>query len=121
MKINIKATGIELSPALFSYVEKRLAKVEKYLDITEPIMAVELGKSTEHHKQGEIYRAEVRITGGGLDYYATKEAIDIYAAIDEVRDEIIHEITKNKGKKRELLRRGQRAIKNIIRGFFDKK
>ena len=117
MKINIKATGIELTPAISSYVEKRLAKIEKYLGSMDSVFAIELGRITQHHKHGEVYKAEVKISGAGANYYAVKESSDLYAAIDEVRDEVIHEITKDKGKRRELLRRGQRAIKDIARGF----
>lgn len=116
MKMNIKATGIELTPAISSYAEKRLMKVGKFLD-GDPVMSVELGKSTQHHKQGEVFRAEVRISGSGANYYAAKESQDLYAAIDEVKDEVIHEITKTKGKKRELVRRGQRAFKDLARGL----
>lgn len=114
--MNIKGTGIELTPAILSYTEKRLEKVEKFID-GEPIMAVELGKVTEHHKQGEIFRAEVRISGSGVDYYVDRSATDLYTAIDLVKDEIISEITKDKSKKRRLLRKGERTVKDMIRGF----
>lgn len=116
MKMNVKATGIELTPAILSYAEKRLMKVGKYLD-GDPVMAVEIGKSSQHHKQGDVFRAEVRIAGSGNDFYAEKQATDLYAAIDQVQTEVIHEITKTKGRRRELLRRGQRAIKDMAKGF----
>lgn len=117
MRLNIKATGIELTPDILSYAEKRLLKVEKYLEATDPLMAVELGRITEHHRQGAIYRAEVRISGAGTDFYASKDAFDLYEAIDLVKDEIIHEITKVKGKKRSLMKRGGRAVKDMAKGF----
>lgn len=117
MKINIKATGMDLTPAIFDYTNKRMEKLGKYLETGDPVVAIELGKSTHHHKHGEVFRAEVRISGSGTNYYAVKEATDLYAAIDEVRDEVIQEITKSVGKKRELLRRGERAIKDMVRGF----
>jgi ribosomal subunit interface protein len=116
MKMNIKATGIELTPAVLGYAHKRLSKIGKYLE-GDPVMAVELGKSTEHHKKGEIFRAEVRIAGSGADFYAEKETSDIYRAIDEVKDEVIHEITRVKGKKLSLMRRGARKFKDMVRGF----
>jgi ribosomal subunit interface protein len=117
MKMNIKATGIELTPDILAYAEKRLTKVEKYIDASDPVMAVELGRVTQHHRQGEIFRAEVRISGGGADYYAAKEAVDLRAAIDEVKDEIIREVNKNRGRKLSLMRRGGRMMKDAMRGF----
>ncbi|MHB1330703.1 MAG: ribosome hibernation-promoting factor, HPF/YfiA family [Minisyncoccota bacterium] len=116
MKTNIKGTGIELTPAILDYAEKRFEKVEKYLN-GDPLMAVELGKITQHHKQGEIFRAEVKISGSGNDYYAEKEASDLYTAIDLVKDEVIGEITKDKSKKRGLQRKGERTLKDMVRGF----
>ncbi|MBX4195538.1 ribosome-associated translation inhibitor RaiA [Candidatus Parcubacteria bacterium] len=118
MKMNIKATGIELTPEILSYAEKRLSKVRKYLaDASDPVMAVELGRNTNHHKQGEVFRAEVRIAGGGADFYASRETSDLYRAIDEVKDEIVREVTRVKGKRRHLLRHGGRVIKDMMRGF----
>lgn len=117
MRFNIKATGMELTPELLIYAEKRLDKVDKYLDAPDPVMAVELGRVTEHHKQGAIFRAEVRISGSGADFYAAKEAFDIREAIDLVKDEIIHEISKVRGKKRSLMKRGGRTVKDMMRGF----
>lgn len=115
--MNIKATGIELTPEIFAYAEKRLSKVEKYITASDPVMAVELGRTTEHHKQGVVFRAEVRISGGGADYYAAKETSDLYRAIDEVKDEIILEATRDKGKREAMMKRGGRMVKDMIRGF----
>lgn len=117
MKINLKATGIELTPAISAYAEKRLQAVEKYLPNHDSTMQIEVGKVTAHHRQGDVFRAEVRISGAGTDYYAVREDNDLYAAIDLVKDEIVSEIRKTKGRKRELLRRGQKRVKEIMKDF----
>ena len=117
MNINVKSTGVTLTPAISEYIGKRLQGVEKYLTNKSAHMQVEVGRANGHHKQGEVFKAEVHIIGDGADYYAMKEAEDLYAAIDMVKDEVVHEISKNQGKKRELVRRGQRKFKEIIKGF----
>ena len=116
MKTNIKGTGIELTPAISSYAEKRLSKITKFLS-DDPLVSIKLGKMTQHHKHGEVFRAEIRISGSGQNYYASKEATDLYAAIDEVQGEVMQEITKDKGKRESLMRRGGRAFKDTLRGF----
>ena len=125
MKINIKATGIELTPAISNYVQKKIAAVEKYLDKsnTDIVAQVEVGRSSRHHKTGNIFRAEVHITGVGLDLYAVSEMEDLYAAIDVVKDEIVHNIVQSKGKRQTLAKRGAGMMKNIMKGlnFFKKK
>ena len=113
MKINLKATGIELTPAISDYATRKISAIEKYLADPDSATAyVEVGKSTKHHKQGPYFRAEVRVSG---NFYAKHEAEDLYAAIDLVRDEIAHELTHAKDKRLKLVRRGGRVIKNIMR------
>ena len=123
MKINIIATGIELTPAISDYVDKKVAALEKYLPpqasedaaSTDILAQVEIGKSTNHHKSGEIFKAEIHITGGGLDYYAVEETEDLYASIDKVKDEIAQEIRRVKGKQNALARRGAQMAKNMMK------
>lgn len=121
MNIQIKATGIELTPAISAYVEKRLDSIKKYFEEGKmPNMFVELGKESNHHKSGEIFRAEVRIGGAGQSFYAVSVADDLYAAVDLVKEEIVREITKVKGKRETLMRKGGRMIKDAMRYFTDR-
>jgi ribosomal subunit interface protein len=120
MKINIKATGIELTQAISNYVYKKISLIEKYLDkknSSNVVAQVEVGKSTRHHKAGNIFRAEVHITGANLDLYAVSEMEDLYAAIDVVKDEIVHNIVQLKSKRETLARRGAGMMKNIMKGI----
>jgi ribosomal subunit interface protein len=118
MKINIKGTGIELTPAIQAYVEKKLSVVGKYLEVNESLVAqVEVGKNSQHHKTGEVFRAEAHLIGGGVDLYVVSEQADLYAAIDLLKDELSHKLNHLKGKRMTLTRRGGQMIKNMMRGF----
>lgn len=117
MKINILATGIELTPAISDYVHKKLGMLNKHVTNEDVVAQVEVGKSTQHHKSGDIYRAEIHLIGGGMDYYAAEETADIYASIDKVKDEIIREMTQTKGKRFAVTRHGARVVKNMMKGF----
>ncbi len=119
MKINIKATGIELTLAISNYVQKKISSIEKYIDknYADAVAQVEVGKNTKHHKTGNIFRAEVHITGAGLDLYAVSEMEDLYAAVDMVKDEIVHNAVQLKGKRETLARRGAETMKNIMKGI----
>jgi len=116
MRINIKATGIELTSAISDYVNKKISYLEKYLT-SDVVAQVEVGKTTEHHKAGNVFKAEVHVIGGGLDLYAVSEKEDLYAAIDTVKDEIIHTLMHTKTRRETLARRGAQAIKKMIRGI----
>jgi ribosomal subunit interface protein len=113
MSITIKTTLIELTPALSDYAEKRLGSITKYTEGT-PLIAVEIGKTTMHHRNGDIFRAEVNITTAlGKQYRAVSEKTDLYEAIDDVRTEIIGELKAGKSKSQTLFRRGAQKIINV--------
>jgi putative sigma-54 modulation protein len=117
MNISTKATNIELTPALKDYAEKRMKGIEKFIG-TDATVAVAIGKTTAHHKGGDVFEASATITTVlGKTYHAASEKSDLYEAIDDVRSEIVREITNEKGKRDSLFRRGARKVKNLLRGF----
>lgn len=120
MNINIKATQIELNPALQSYVESKLKRLTKFLDESESPAAVqvEIGKVTDHHRQGEVFRAEINIDWQGKRFRSQAVEEDLYAAIDLAKDEIAGEIKRARRKENTLLRRGGRLVKSLIRGIY---
>ncbi len=119
MNINIKATTISLTPAISDYTNKRLEKVVRLLDGDKSAQCdVELGKVSAHHQKGNIFKAEVHIVGAGKNYYASSEQPDLYAAIDIVRDDILHEISAGKAKRISLVRRSGARVKDMVKGLW---
>lgn len=117
MNISIKATNIELTLALRDYTEKRMRGISKFTEGDANIV-VDIGKTTLRHKGGDIFQASVNVTTVlGRKYYATSKKADLYEAIDDIRSEVIHEITSAKGKRETLFLRGARKIKKILKGF----
>ena len=120
IKINIKATNISLTPAISEYVEKRISTLEKfYKEDEEIVINVEVGKTTEHHKSGDIFRAEIHIRSRGNEYYASAETEDLYASIDQVKDNIVRELTSTRKRAMRLIRKSGAKIKNLLRGVSD--
>lgn len=114
----IKATGMELSSAIEDYVRSRVASLEKYVDKkdTSTNMDIEVGKTTEHHQSGEIFRATFTIQFKGKAIHASADNADLYAAIDEVRDEIARMMSEHKEKKKTLFLKGASQIKHMLKG-----
>ncbi len=118
MKIKIKATNIELTNAIESYVEEKLQSVEKFMvshEEEEPVAYVDVGKTTNHHNRGDVFRAEITTTVRGKQFRAVSEKSDLYAAIDDLKDELIRELNSYKNRERTLMRRGAGMIKNLLR------
>lgn len=119
MNINIKTTGISLTPAITEYVNKRLIKISKLIQEDATIQCdVELGKTTGHHQKGSIFRAEVHVVGAGKNAYASSEQGDLYSAIDEVKDLILSELKAAKGKRISIVRRSGARLKNMVKGLW---
>ncbi len=119
MNKNIKATNIELTPAISDYIEKKFSAFDRFVNDTQggAHCDVEVGKTTRHHRQGDVFRAEVNLRVSGQGFYAVSEKDDLYAAIDEVKDEIVRQITGHKDKSTTLMRRGAYKVKNMLKGL----
>ena len=97
MKLNIKATNLELTPALRQYIEQKMDMTEKYLGGREIIncdFQVEL--TTKHHHKGDIFRAEVNLAMPNELLRIEKSESDLYKAIDKVKDHLVDLIKKYK-------------------------
>ena len=122
MRINKKGTNISFTPAIEEYLEKRIASLEKLIDVNEPTLQidVELGQTTKHHQSGDIFRAEISVHIGGQSFRAVSERSDLFSAIDNVKDEIMRELRSYKGKKLSLVKKGGQKLKAMIRNFYGK-
>jgi len=118
MKIKITTTNIELTNAIESYVDEKMSSVEKFAishEKEDPVASVEIGKTNNHHQSGDVFRAEVNMRVRGKHFRATSEKSDLYAAIDDMRNELVRELTSHKEKTRTLVRRGATMIKDALR------
>ncbi len=119
MNINIKATNITLTPSISNYTEKRLNKISRLLKGDQSVKCdVEVGRTTEHHYKGDVFRAEIHIVGNNKNIYASSEQPDLYAAIDIVRDEILREIKSKREKRISFVRRGGARMKAMLKGLW---
>lgn len=120
MNINLKGSGIELTEAISDYATKKISSIDKYIEEKnkDTVFHVDLARTTRHHKGGDIFKAEIKASGGGLNLFAEAEAEDLYSAIDLVEKELVHELVSEKGRKAKLMRKGQRTIKGMMKGFL---
>ncbi len=118
MKIIIKATNIKLSPSINQYIEEKIGGLDKFLKSfnSELIEAnVEVAKTRQGQRQGEIFRAEVNLSIDGHLIRAEETEDSLIAAIDLVKDDMSREIRKYKNKKMTKFIRGARSWKKFWR------
>jgi ribosomal subunit interface protein len=119
MNINFKATSIVLTEAIRDYAEKRIMTVGKLFggEGENVTVDVEVSQTTKHHKGGNIFRTEITLKNDGRRFRAVSTKEDLYASIDDAKDELEREIVANKERSRTLFRRGAQQVKSVLKGI----
>jgi len=139
MNIIIKGTNLELHNDLKDYVNKKIGGLKKFVKIKDDsksrdsiVARVELARTTRHHNQGDIYKAEVNLQLPRKMIRCVVEGDDIYKVIDSVKDDLKLRINDYKNERKSRIRKGMRIIsklrkisplawaKNELRKFKDK-
>ncbi|MBI1866445.1 MAG: HPF/RaiA family ribosome-associated protein [Candidatus Staskawiczbacteria bacterium] len=121
MKIIIKTKNLELTENIQKFVEVKIGGLKRFAQVLQGKdgfkkgkdsrdFFVEIGKETNHHKKGNIFRAEARVHLPGKTLVAISEKNDLKQAIVQVKNELQQEIKKYKLKKTELMIRKQRKV-----------
>ncbi len=100
MQLDIKTKDIELTDAIRAHVEEKMASLEaKISRFGDSVTAeVEVGKTTNHHNKGDIFRAEVHVRLPGKLVYAEAVHEDLYTAVNEAKQDADRQIVDYKDK-----------------------
>lgn len=100
MNIIIKAIKLDLTPSIREYIETKIGSLDHFLTRFEgqsEIKAeVEIARTTNHHRHGDIFQAEANLHLPHKTLRAEHSDSDIHAAIDIVKDKLHKEIIKYK-------------------------
>jgi putative sigma-54 modulation protein len=96
LNLDIRGIEMELTDAIVSSIENKLASLDKYLESvgTPRELRVEAGVTTHHHNKGQIYQAVANLTIPGHKIRVEESAADLYDAIDRLKDKLKLEIIK---------------------------
>jgi putative sigma-54 modulation protein len=86
--ISIRGKNIELTNALKEYVEKKLAKLDKHIELAEGQVTLTVEKGT--------HKVEVTIPVNGMILRGEEETGDMYASIDLVVEKLEKQISRYK-------------------------
>jgi putative sigma-54 modulation protein len=101
MNLNLSGHHVDVTPALRSYVEGKLARVTRHFD---HVIDAHVVLSVDKLRQ----KAEVTLHVRGKDIHCACEEQDLYAAIDLVADKLDRQVLKYKGKRAD---KGHEALK----------
>ena len=93
MKFNIRGNKIDVTPAIKSYIEEKIGRLDKYLENPEGVTA-----SVVIKVRGNEQKVEVTIPIQKIILRGEEAHKDLYASIDKVSDKMERQIRKNKTK-----------------------
>ena len=94
IKFSIRGENLEVTDALRSYVEEKVAKIEKYFNENQELSA-KVNLKVYREKTSKV---EVTIPLGSITLRAEDVSQDMYGSIDLVVDKIERQIRRNKTK-----------------------
>ena len=106
-----------MTPDIQDFIIEKMNSLQKFFtqsDQEQILVEFEVSRST-HHKKGDVFRAEANISLKGKLYRGESNTYDVRVAIDAVRDEIEHQVNRTKTKRFELVKKGARIIKNMLK------
>jgi putative sigma-54 modulation protein len=105
MKINLKATKIEMTDSISSYVQDKMDMLDKYLGSMQVINCdVEVERIIGGQNKGDVFRVEVNLEVPQQLLRVEKTENDLYKAIDKVKDHLDEVIVKYREKVRDKSR-----------------
>ncbi len=107
MNVLVRGRNIDVTNALKEYVEKRVGKLDRFLDGLDEAVVVMV-------VEGDSHKVEVTIPINGMILRGEEATGDMYASIDLVVEKLEKQIEKYKGKL--IRRRGAAESKASIAG-----
>lgn len=100
-------------------MERKLNALKKYLGNKDELVQVyvELGKISEAHQNGNVWRTQINLDVKGQRYHADSTADHIQTAIDLAVKELEAELRKATQRSKSMIRKGGSVLKSFMRGF----
>jgi putative sigma-54 modulation protein len=94
MQVNLSGHHVEVTPALRSYVEKKLARVLRHSDRVTDVQCTLTVEKLRHQAEATVWLARTRV-------HAAAVQEDMYAAIDLLADKLDEQVRRYKEKARD--------------------
>jgi len=100
MKVDIKATNMDLTAAIKEHSFEKLGGLDKYFDNMQ-LIECEVGKTTKGQNKGDVFFCEVNVSVPGKLLRYREETDDLYKAINDAKKGMQQEIMRYKEKLRQ--------------------
>lgn len=114
--LSILCKDFDLTDAIKLHATEKLSMLDKYFpdNGASASFNLRLGKISNNHNSGKIFYADVSIKTPEKNFGALVESEDIYAAIDQLKDDLSHNIVHYKDKEHTKNIRSARKFKETL-------
>lgn len=118
MKYTIKTTDMALTVSAGEYIAKKMAALDKVAAHFDGVVTaeVEAGRTTRHHRTGDVFRVEIMVHMKKKDLRAEATGKTVLEAMDKAQEDMRTELERFKEKSVDSVKTGGRAIKKLIKG-----
>ncbi len=113
MAYTLRSVHYTVTPETELYLQNKVADIERIAGAAARI-EVELRKEGDR-SHGESYIAEMNVHTEGSVVRGEHRALSMHEAIDVVKDEVLQQLRKGKGRRDSLMRRGGAMVKEWLR------
>lgn len=112
----IKTTGsILLNEEVRAYVQEKIQKLEKLVDMSDTTMLMEVELEALPKKRDENFRVEMNFSSNGKVLRMEARGETLHASIDEAVEEGARRLRHLKGKHTDVMRRAGAQVKDFFR------
>ncbi len=114
-----KSDAQEVTTKVTAIATKKLNSLKKYLEHRKSVakVYVELGKVSEAHQQGNVWRVQINLDCDGKRFHATSTGEKPETALGASISELENELRKSKQYHRTMMVKGGAVLKDLARGF----
>lgn len=119
IKKTITFSGVEMNQEIEKRINKILRTLVRYTEESDDsaIVDIEIIKSTNHHRSGNIFEARINFRAYHIDVSAKAPGETASQALDETKRELRSMLQKQKKKKFYFTRRNALHLKNFFKGL----
>jgi putative sigma-54 modulation protein len=115
MDISISTHNVDLTPRLKGHVERKTARLDRYLPNLAEVRVDLSSQNTRSAEQRQVAQITVRDIRGTI-LRAEERSNDLFAAIDMVVDKLYRQINRYRGKRRQVRRGANGAAEEMALG-----
>lgn len=95
----MRAMNMDMTDAIRNYATEKVMGLEKFAKKFDPCdVSLEIGKTSERHQKGDVFFTEITMSIPGDMIRARVVKDDLYASIDEAKDDVKRQLVDKKEK-----------------------